>query len=155
MKYSKGDCLGIDCGNNNVIGAIITRVYKGEDGVFYDLTLIEFYDQEMPKVTDFSQGRFFGTRYGSPQDVSVAVDVKMIATDYFDKYVGIKLIGSLPLQTEIDITGYYYVSNIKKILDDYAEEIPVRLKKSEVAEDHPDLGFNGQHLIDIKMILAE
>ncbi|OJJ13931.1 hypothetical protein BKI52_45015 [marine bacterium AO1-C] len=154
MKFKKGDCLGIDCGNNNFVGAIITRVYKGKDGMFYDLTLIEFYDESMPIITDFLEGRYFGTRYGSPEDVSFAVDVKMMATSYLDQYKGIELITSLSILAEIEITGYSYTSNIKELLDDYAEEIAIRLNKSNLAEDHPELGFNGTHLIDIKTILA-
>ena len=61
VKYRKGDCLSIDCKNGNYLGVLISEKFNK----YYDLTLIEYYKKTRPQLSDFIEGKFFGTRFGS------------------------------------------------------------------------------------------
>ena len=60
VKYRQGDCLSIDCKNGKYLAVLISKKFNK----FYDLTLIEFYN-----------GKFFGTRFGSWEELTYAVNI--------------------------------------------------------------------------------
>lgn len=149
MKYQKGDCLSIDCGNNHFIAVVVTTVSESSYGV----TLVEYYESIMPSLATFAKAKLFGTRYGSLQEVTYALDIRMMNVEYLEGASQVQKMGTLDLVADVAISSQSVVANIKKLLDDYAEELPVRIKKSELALAHPDLGFVGMHLIEFDHII--
>lgn len=61
VKYKKGDCFSIDCGNGKYLAAFISEKFNK----FYDFTLIEFLKEIKPTIDDFLNGRFFGSYHMS------------------------------------------------------------------------------------------
>lgn len=80
VKYRKGDCLSIDCKNGNYLAVLISEKFNA----FYDFTFIEFYKSEKPILSEIINGKFFGTRFGSLEEITYAVDQRMIKCNYVD-----------------------------------------------------------------------
>ncbi|WP_419700359.1 hypothetical protein [Mucilaginibacter sp. NFX135] len=93
IKYKRGDCLSINCNNGKYIGAFISERFNN----YYDLTLIEYYEDHKPELYHFIDGRFWGTRSGSWELLAYAVDKKMALCSYIDNHEGIEVVGKLPL----------------------------------------------------------
>lgn len=149
VKYRMGDCLSIHCGNGMFMGALISEKFNK----YYDLTLIEFYKPTKPLLIDFIEGKVFGTRFGSWENLTYAVDKQMFECKYVDSNSDIEIIGSLNLISPVEKAGYSYLDTVKQLHDYYLEEIPVRLEKSKNAEKFPEIAFVSKHLINTKTLL--
>ncbi|MEO6720072.1 MAG: hypothetical protein ABIN67_06885 [Ferruginibacter sp.] len=148
VKYRQGDCLSVHY-REKFLAVLISRKFNK----FYDLTLIEYYNDNKPALDDFKKGKFFGTRFGSWEDLTYAVNVRMIDCKYIDNNLNIEKVGSIKLIPTIKPDGYAYLDNIDELLEYYLQELPVRIEKSRNAEKYPDLAFVSKHLIDTKHII--
>jgi len=148
VKYKLGDCFAIKLRNGNYLGAIMT----GKFNAFYNLTFIEFYASLKPTFEDFAEGRFFGTRFGSLEEIKYAVEQRMIKCKYVDDNIDIESVGSLDLISDLMSAGYAYLDNIDEMHDVYTDELPTRIEKTKNAEVFPEIGFVSKHLIGIKFI---
>jgi len=149
VKYRKGDCLSIDCKNGNYLGVLISEKFNK----YYDLTLIEYYKKTRPQLSDFIEGKFFGTRFGSWEELTYAVNVWMIECKEIDNDIKFEKIGTLKLTSTFRKDGYAYLERAEQLLIHYLEEFPIRIEKSKNAEKFPDLAFVSKHLIDMKHII--
>ena len=149
VKYKLGDCLVIKLSNGKYLGAIMT----GKFNAYYNLTLMDFQIDIKPELSDFSSGRFFGTRFGSWEDLTYAVDQRMVKCKYIDYSLDVVAIGNLKLISNFIPAAYAYLNNIDEITQYYIEELPVRIEKSMNAERYPEIAFVSKHLIDLKMII--
>ena len=149
IKYRQGDCLSVDCGEGKYLGVLISNKFNK----YYDLTVIDFYERYKPSLTDFINGKFFGTRFGSWEELTYAVNVRMIECKYIDNCVAIEKVGSVKLITDFRKDGYAYLDDIEQLKQHYLEELPIRIEKSKDAEKFPDIAFVSKHLIDFKHIL--
>ena len=149
VKYKQGDCLSVDCKNGKYLGVLISNKFNK----YYDLTLIEFYEQQKPSLTDFANGKFFGTRFGSWTELTYAVNVRMIECKYIDNSTDIEKIGEVKLTNSFVKDGYAYLDNTEQLLKYYLEELPIRIEKSKNAEKFPDLAFVSKHLVDFGHIV--
>ena len=102
---------------------------------------------------DFTNGKFFGTRFGSWEELTYAVNVRMIACKYVDNSAEIEKVGSVQLISNFTKDGYAYLNDIKQLKEYYLEALPIRIEKSKNAEKFPDLAFVSKHLIDFKHIV--
>ena len=148
MKYRIGDCLSIKY-PEKYLAALITGIYKS----YYDITLVEYHKRKGPEKDDFVKSRFFGTRFGSLERITYAVDKCMVNKKYVDKTEDIELVSNLNIYPRIQKAGYQYNDNIKDILSYYDDEIGIRKEKTKNAERFPEIGFVSKHLIDIKHII--
>ncbi len=149
VKYRLGDCLTIQQ-DDKYLGAIMT----GKFNKYYNLTFMDFMTKTQPTINDFINGRLFGTRYGSWEQLQYGVDQRMIECKHVDNEPKIEKIGSINLISDFVSAGYAYLDNSAKIFDYYDQEINVRIEKSKDAEKFPALAFVGQHLIETKKITA-
>ena len=149
VKYREGDCLSVYCKNEKYLGVLISKKFNR----YYDLTLIEFYENRKPGLPDFTNGKFFGTRFGSWQELTYAVNVRMVDCKYIDNCVSIEKIGDIKLTNSFTRDGYAYLDNAEQLLKYYLEELPIRIEKSKNAEKFPDLSFVSKHLVDFRHIV--
>lgn len=149
VKYRQGDCLSFHIGDK-YLAALISKKFNK----YYDLTLLEYYSDKEPALNDFINGKIFGTRFGSWEELTYAVNVRMITCKYIDNNVAIKKVGSVNLITTFINDGYSYFETLDQLLKYYLEELPIRIEKSKNAEKFPDIAFVSKHLIDMKHILA-
>ncbi|MES1217105.1 MAG: hypothetical protein ABUT20_16445 [Bacteroidota bacterium] len=149
VKYRQGDCLSIDCGNGKYLGVLISNKFNK----YYDLTLIDFYESHKSCLTDFINGKFFGTRFGSWDELTYAVNVRMIECKYVDNCVKIEKVASVKLTSNFIEDGYAYLDDIEQLKKHYLEELPIRIEKSKNAQKFPDLAFASKHLVDFKHIV--
>jgi hypothetical protein len=149
VKYRLGDCLAIKLSNGNYLGALMT----GKFNTYYNFTFMDFYKNENPIVEDFINGQFFGTRFGSWEDLTYAVDQIMIKCNYIDNNTDIEKVGSLILISNFISAGYAYLNDIEEFFDYYKTELPIRIEKSKNAEKFPEIAFVGRHLIEMKKII--
>ena len=77
VKYKQGDCLSVDYKNGKYLGVLISNKFNK----YYDLTLIEFYEKRKPSLTDFTNGKFFGTRFGSWEELTYSVNVEWLTAN--------------------------------------------------------------------------
>lgn len=149
VKYRLGDCLAIKLGNSDYLGAIMT----GKFNAYYNLTFIEFYGNLKPTLDDFNESRFFGTRFGSLEDIQYAVEQRMIKCKYIDNSADIESVGCLNLVSDFMLAGYAYLDNIDEMLEFYIDELPTRIEKTQNADKFPEIGFVSKHLIETKCIV--
>jgi hypothetical protein len=149
VKYRQGDCLSIDCENGKFLGALISEKFNK----YYDITLIEFYKMRKPQLDDFFSGKFFGTRFGSWEDLTYAVDKRMLECKYIDNNLAVEKVGNLNLIASLEKASYSYFKTLQQLQDYYLEEIPIRIEKTRNAERFPDIAFVSKHLIDIIHII--
>lgn len=149
VKYRQGDCLSVDCKNGKYLGVLISNKFNK----FYDLTLIDFYEYRKPGLTDFTNRKFFGTRFGSWDSLTYAVDVRMVDCKYIDNCMDIEKVGVVRLTDNFTKEGYAYLDNNEQLLKYFLEELPIRTEKSKNAETFPDLAFASKHLIDFRHIV--
>jgi hypothetical protein len=148
VKYRLGDCISLKCGSK-YLGVLISRKFNK----YYDCTLIEFYEERKPELEDFVNGKFFGTRFGSWEELVYAVNVVMIECKNVDSNENIEKVGSVQLITTFINDGYSYLKDIVELEKYYQEDLPIRIEKSKNAEKFPDLAFVSRHLINMKHIL--
>jgi len=149
VKYRLGDCLAIKVKNGYYLGALMT----GKFNAYYNLTLLEFYKTIKPNIQDFKTGQFFGTRFGSWEELTYAVDQRMIKCNYIDQNSDIESVGTLDLIPNFISAGYAYLNDVEQILDYYNTEWPIRIEKSKNAEKFPEIAFVSKHLIEMKKIV--
>jgi hypothetical protein len=149
VKYQLGDCLAIRLGNGNFLGALMTGKFKA----YYNFTFIYFFKATKPEIYDFTSGQFFGTRFGSWEELTYAVDQRMIKCNYVDNNLNIEKVGSIKLISNFISAGYAYLNTIEEMLDYYLNEMPVRIEKSRNAEKFPEIAFVSKHLIDLGNII--
>ncbi len=147
VKYKQGDCLAIKLSNGDYLGALMT----GKFNKYYNLTLMDFCKHSKPEMSDFKSGHFFGTRFGSREDLIYAVDQLMIKCTYVDQNSDIDMIGSLNFSSFIS-AGYMYLNDIEQIFECFKKELPIRIEKNKNAEKFPELAFVGKHLIELEKI---
>lgn len=149
VKYKFGDCLSIRVDNGDFLGALMT----GKFNAFYNFTFMDFSKSTKPEIQDFKSGQFFGTRFGSWEDLTYAVDQRMIKCSFVDKNSDIELVGSLELISNLISAGYAYLNDLDEILNYYKSELPIRIEKSKNAEKFPEIAFVSKHLIEMKKII--
>lgn len=149
VKYRMGDCLSIKSSNGKYLAAIMS----GKFNAYYNLTFIEYYNEVKPTLADFLNGKFFGTRFGSWEELTYAVDQRMVKCKYVDSKSDIEIVGNLKLETRFISAGYAYLDDTEKILDYYLTELPIRIQKSINAEKFPAIAFVSKHLIEVKNII--
>jgi hypothetical protein len=149
VKYRKGDCLTIKLSNGKYLGALMT----GKFNAYYNFTFMDFYKETKPELRDFLNGHFFGTRFGSWEDLTYAVDQRMIKCKYVDNNEDIEKTGEVTMIEKFTSAGYSYLDNVDEMLDYYLGEIPVRIEKSKNAEKFPAIAFVSRHLIEMKKIV--
>ena len=147
-KYKTGDCLSLKCSDGVFIAAIVTGTFKS----YYDMTLIEYRGEDMPKAINFQKGKFFGTREGSLENINYLVDKCMIKMTWLDMSKNVGYVCSLKLPATVAKASYCYVNNIDDLLKYYTEELPIRIEKSKNAELFAETGFMSKHLIDLKYL---
>ena len=148
VKYKTGDCLAIKL-SENYIGALMT----GKFNAYYNLTFMDFLMHSKPEMIDFELGQFFGTRFGSWEDLTYAVDQRMIKCKYIDENSDIEKVGSLELTSNLMSAGYAYLNSIEQIFEYYKTEMPIRIEKNKNAEKFPEIAFVSKHLIQMKKII--
>ncbi|NNV56999.1 hypothetical protein [Limnovirga soli] len=149
LKYRQGDCLSVNCKNGKYLGVLISNKFNK----YYDLTVIDFYEPHKPGLTDFINGKFFGTRFGSWEELTYAVNVRMIECKYVDNCSEIEKVGSVKLISNFIKDGYAYLDDIEQLEQHYIEELPIRIEKSKNAEKFPDLAFVSKHFVDFRHIM--
>jgi hypothetical protein len=149
VKYRLGDCLSIKLINGTYLGALMT----GKFNAFYNLTLMDFCKETNPELTAFTTGKFFGTRFGSWEELVYAVDQRMVSCKYIDNNLDIEKVGSLKLIPNFISAGYAYLNSINQIHEYFLVELPIRIEKSKNAEKYPEIAFVSKHLIDISAII--
>ncbi len=151
VKYRKGDCLSVKCEDGKYLAVLISEKFNK----YYDFTLLEHYNNNKPDKDNFINGRFFGTRFGSWEEVEYAVDKRMIECKYVDQNDDIELICSVDLISYIGKASYAYIKSIDELEKYYLEEIPIRIEKTLNAEKFPAIAFVGKHLVEMKYIIKE
>jgi hypothetical protein len=151
IKYRQGDCLSIDCKNGRYVAVLVSEKFNK----YYDFTLLEYYDDKKPSFADFVNGRFFGTRFGSWEELTYAVDKRMIPCKYVDNCVEIEEVGNVNLIDGFLKASYGYIDDLDQLLEYYLEEIPIRVEKTKNSEKFPDLAFVSKHLVEMKYIMAD
>jgi hypothetical protein len=149
VKYRQGDFLSVDCRNGKYLGVLISNKFNK----YYDLTLIDFYEQYKPSLTDFTNGKFFGTRFGSWEELTYAVNVRMFECKYVDNCTEFEKVDFVKLTRNFMKESYAYMDTIEQLQKYYLEELPIRIEKSKNAEKFPDLAFVSKHLVDLRHIL--
>jgi hypothetical protein len=96
---------------------------------------------------------FFGTRFGSWECLTYAVDRQMIACRYIDSSVNTEFIGNLKIIDNLGTAAYAYLNDISELLDYYLEQITVRIEKTSNAREFPDLAFVSKHLVEMRYII--
>lgn len=147
VKYEKGDCLSI-YHIDKYLAVLVTDKFNK----FYDFTLLEYYSQNKPSLKDFSEGRFFGTRFGSWEELTFGVDKRMIEFKYVDKNLNIESIGQIELISPLDRASYDYIKDIDELYTYYLEELPIRIEKTYNAEKYPNVAFASKHLVEVRNI---
>src|SRR4051812_24688680 len=71
VNYRLGDCLSIDCKNGKYLAVLITKKFNN----YYDLTLLKYHKERKPNLSNFINGKFFGTRLGSWTAFTYAVNI--------------------------------------------------------------------------------
>ena len=149
VKYQLGDCLAIKLNSGDYIGGIMT----GKFNKYYNLTFMEFQKDVKPTLEDFTYGRFFGTRFGSLEDITYAVDQRMVQCNYIDNCLDIESIGNLNLIPDFISAGYTYLNDIDEMNKYYLDELPIRIEKTRNADKFPEIGFVSKHLILTRHII--
>jgi hypothetical protein len=139
--------------NKSSIGKYLGALMTGKFNAYYNLTLLDFQKEIKPELADFVTSKFFGTRFGSWEDLTYAVDQRMVKCNYIDNSLDVETIGNLRLISNFIPAAYAYLNNIDEIFRYYIEELPVRIEKSMNAERFPEIAFVSKHLIDLKMII--
>jgi len=147
VKYRLGDCLTIHR-DGNYVGALMT----GKFNKYYNLTFMDFNHKIKPTIDNFVNGRLFGTRFGSWEDLSYGVDQRMIECKYVDNEPGIEKVGTLDLIPNFVSAGYAYLNNTDDIFEYWQQEIAVRIEKSKDAERFPAIAFVGRHLLETEKV---
>ena len=146
VKYRKGDCLSIRY-PDGYLAALITEKFNK----YYDFTFIEYFKPEKPTLSDFIQGRFFGTRMGSWEDLTYVCDKRMIDCKYVDGQINFEKIGEI--QFKVEKGSYSYIKDLDELRAYYFQEIPVRIEKTNNAIKFPEIAFASKHLVEMSKIL--
>jgi hypothetical protein len=78
VKYRKGDCLFILRENGKYIRVIVSDKYI----TYHDIMLVQFYENQKPQLSDFIEGKNFGIRFGSLEEMQYAVNYRTMKYKY-------------------------------------------------------------------------
>jgi hypothetical protein len=150
VKYRKGDCLSLACGNGMYLAAFISQKFNK----YYDLTLIEYLQQKKPTLKDFANGRFFG-KYRETDEGSYtpAVEKLMLPCLDVDANTNVEKVGSVQLIEPLELTSYGTRKDIADLLQHYQEDISLRIQRQINYEKWPERLFTSERLIEMKAIL--
>lgn len=126
----------------------------GKFNKYYNLTFMDFSVKTKPTFDNFINGRLFGTRYGTWEELLYGVDQRMVECNYVDNEPRIEKIGTINLITNFVSAGYAYLNNIDEIFAYYSQEIDVRIEKSKDAEKFPAIAFVGRHLLETEKVTS-
>jgi hypothetical protein len=150
VKYRKGDCLSVHCGDGNYLGAFISEKFNK----YYDFTLIEFLSDGKPTMEDFLKGRFFGKYLKIGEQVySPAVERRMLLCLEIDANPNIEKVGSLKLIESLEKALYGYCKDISELLQHYQEDIRWCIHGSINDNKKQEELFTNDGLIEMKAIL--
>lgn len=152
VKYRKGDCLSLDCGNGMYLAAFISDKFNK----YYDFTLIEYLEEKKPVIEDFVGGRFFG-KYREMEEgtYTPAIEKLMLPCLDIDANTAIEKVGSVQLIEPLELTSYGTRNDIADLLRHYQEDLPLRIQRSINYEKWPERLFTSDRLIEMKVILKE
>lgn len=149
VKYRKGDCMSLNCGNGKFLAAFIAEKFNK----YYDFTLIEFYEEKKSVVEDFVNGCFFGC-YGEVSEGVISSSERiMLECQEVDADISIEKIGSLQLIEPLEKESYGYYKNIPEVLQHYLEDLPRRKQNTKNFDKLPSQLFLSGRLISMKQIL--
>ena len=104
VKFRKGDCLSLRCGDGRYLAAFISEKFNK----YYDFTFIEYLKEEKPTMEDFINGKFFGC-YGEEMDkVFPAVHKNMMPCLEVDANPTVEKVGSVELVEPLAKSSYGY-----------------------------------------------
>lgn len=152
VKYRKGDCLSLACGNGMYLAAFISQKFNK----YYDLTLIEYLNEKKPALKDFVNGRFFG-KYREIEEGSYtpAIEKLMLPCLDIDVNPAVEKIGSVQLIEPLELTSYGSRKDIADLLQHYQEDIPLRIQRQINYEKWPERLLTSDRLIEMKAILKK
>jgi hypothetical protein len=148
VKYRTGDILVIKRNKNMYMAALISNKFNK----YYDITLIEFYEKHKPTLEELRSKRFYGTRFGSWEELTYAVNVRMITCKYIDENINIEKIGHIEMIDDYTQDGYAYLDDLEALEKFYLEELSIRIQKTINAEKFPEIAFVSKHLIEMEHI---
>ena len=153
VRYKKGDCFSIDCGNGKYLAAFVSEKFNK----FYDFTLIEYLKNTKPTIDNFSSGYFFGKYFMTVnEEIYPGVEKHMLPCLDVDVNPSIEKIGSLELIEQLEKASYDYLKNIDDLFQHYIEALPVIKQRTINKATHPSRIFStGDILIEMKQILKE
>ncbi len=91
VKYRKGDCFSINCGNGKFLAAFISEKFNK----YYDFTLIEYYDEKKPSIGTFLDSKFDAVYIDSSSGSIVGVSKQMILCKTVDDNNEFEKIGEM------------------------------------------------------------
>lgn len=150
VKYKRGDLLSIKTTDNKYLAAFISSKFNK----YYDVVLTSYLSYMKPVIDNFINGMFFGTRFGSLEEITYAVHIEMMECKYVDGAKEIELVGNLVLKDEIVNDGQSYKNDAEDLYTFYREDLPIRMLKTANAEKFPEIGFVSKHLISMKNIIS-
>lgn len=152
VKYRKGDCLSIDCGNGQYLAAFISEKFNK----FYDLTLIEYLKNTKPTISDFSNGYFFGKYFMTiNEEIYPGTERRMLPCLDVDANSSIEKVGSLELIEPLEKASYGYLNTINELVQHYIETNPVIKQRTKNSNQPSRIFSTGDILIKMKQILKE
>ena len=150
VKYQKGDCLSIDCGNGKYFAAFISEKFNK----YYDFTLIEYLKERKPIIEDFLNGRFFGRYLKDGEEIYLpAVEKLMLPCLEIDANVNIEKVGPLELVDSLEKASYGYRKGIREIRQHYNEDVSWRIQNSIKYEKNAKKFLVSDGLVEMKAIL--
>ncbi|MDI3321178.1 hypothetical protein [Pinibacter soli] len=153
VKYRKGDCVSIHCGEGKYLAVFISEKFNK----YYDFTLFDYLEGRQPTTDDFINGYYFG-RYGdSPENVFPCVEKIMMDCLEIDASPNVEKIVHFELTESLTMGSYIYgrSGDLASLLNDYKSDIERRRTNTENFNKHPDVFFIGDRLMKFKEIIKE
>jgi hypothetical protein len=150
VRYHKGDCFSIECGNGKYLAAFISEKFNK----FYDFTLIEYLKDTKPIMNHFFSGRFFGKYFmATNEEVYPGTERHMLPCLDVDTNASIEKIGSLELIEPLEKASYGYLKSVDELFQHYVEALPVIKQRTRNSKQPSRIFSTGDILIEIKQIL--
>jgi hypothetical protein len=152
VKYRKGDCLSLACGDGMYLAAFISQKFNK----YYDLTLTEYLREKKPALEDFVNGRFFGNyREIEEAKYTPAIEKLMLPCLDIDSNPDVEKVGSVQLIEPLELTSYGSRKDIADLLQHYQDDVPLRIQRQINYEKWPDRLLTSDRLIEMKAILND
>jgi len=153
VKYRKGDCLSIHCGEGKYLAVFISEKFNK----YYDFTLFDFFEDRKPTADDFVNGYYFG-RYGdSPESVFPCVEKIMMDCLEIDASPDVEKIVSFEFTESLSMGSYTGggTGGFTTLLERYKSDIGRRTTNTENFSKRPDVSFIGDRLMKFKEIIKK